>query len=79
MVLSIFITVLFYFFSGINNGTDHWKLWSIPWVVALMLSSGERGILNQEESDAKNFSTILKSFQGVRSEMLGHISGQFLE
>lgn len=51
IVLFIFITVLF--FSGINNSTGHWKLCNISFIIALTLSSEERGILNQRESDAK--------------------------
>lgn len=53
----IYFYYCFFFLSGIN-GIGHWKFCNIPIVIALMLSSEGRGILNQRESDAKHFSTI---------------------
>lgn len=76
VVLSIFIIVLF-FFSGISNGTGHWKLCNIPFVIALMLSSEERGILNQRESDAKIYPLFLNTsrFSAVRCMVTWAIFG----
>lgn len=44
---------IFFFFPGIINGSDLWKSRDIPFVIAPVLSSGERRILNHKESDAK--------------------------
>lgn len=64
----IYFYYCFIFFSGISNGTGHWKLCNIPFVIALMLSSEERGILNQIESDAKIYPLFLNTsrFSAVR-------------
>lgn len=73
----VFIFIIVIFFSGINNSTGHWTLCNIPFVIAFMLSSEERGILNQGESDTKISPLFLNnsSFSAVRCMVTWAIFG----